>query len=300
MSNKTHTFSKTYFYLILTFVLWGSNYVVSKYVVGQLPAFTISFLRFFLSFLFLSLISKKPEKKLERNHLPYVFCIGFGGYFISVGAQLLGTKLAGASMASLLNSLNPVTIAIFGALLLHEALTARKILGILLAIFGVVVIFSNQITGAGPGGILLSLFAVLGWSFVSVLTRKVSKQYDPLYITRIAVGIAAICYLPLAGWEVFSGSYPVIEVLTQDMSCILSLLYMSILCTGVSYVLWNKSLSQLDASVCSAFYPIQPLVSTLFGILFLQEQVTWRFAAGALLIVAGVLISLSRKRENGR
>lgn len=36
--------------LILTFVLWGSLYVVSKYILGRLPTFTISFLRFSIAF----------------------------------------------------------------------------------------------------------------------------------------------------------------------------------------------------------------------------------------------------------
>lgn len=77
------------FYLFLAFTLWGSLYVVSKYVLGKLPTFTISFIRFLLAFLFLSLISFGSKEKLERRHLPYVLCIGFVGYFLSVSAQLL-------------------------------------------------------------------------------------------------------------------------------------------------------------------------------------------------------------------
>ena len=299
MKQKTHHLFKTstaqgYFFLLLTFTLWGSLYVVSKYTLGKVPPFTISFIRFILAFLFLFILAPKPSKRLAREHIPYILCIGFVGYFIAIGAQLLGTEYAGASMASLLNSMNPVTMTIFGAIILHEKLTFRKTLGILLAIFGVYVILGGNTIDAALPGILLSLFSVITWSFVSVLVRKVTSQYDALYITRLGFGIAAVCYLPVAVGELLITKTPVISVLTQNLSCLLALLYMALLCTGIAHLLWNKSLSILDVGVCSAFYPIQPMVSTLLGVLLLGEQVTWMFGLGALLIVAGVFISLRK------
>lgn len=299
MKQETHPLFKTssvqgYFFLLLTVTLWGSLYVVSKYTLGKLPTFTISFIRFILAFLFLFILAPKPSKKLAREHVPYILCIGFVGYFIAIGAQLLGTKYAGASMASLLNSMNPVTMTIFSAIILHEKLTFRKILGILLAVFGVYVILGGNTIDAALPGILLSLFSVITWSFVSVLVRKVTAQYDALYITRLGFGVAAVCYLPVAIGELIMTKTNVISVLSQNPSCLLALIYMALMCTGIAHLLWNKSLAILDVSVCSAFYPIQPMVSTLLGVLLLGEQVTWIFGLGALLIVAGVLISLSK------
>ena len=284
---------KAYIFLLLTFVLWGSLYVVSKYVLGKLPAFTIAFLRFLFAFAALSLFDRHPGKKLEKQHIPYILLIGFGGYFIAVGAQLLGTKYAGASTASLINSMNPVTMTLFGAIILHEQLTIRKILGIALSILGVFVILGGGINGTGTAGILFSLFSVLLWSLVSVLTRKVTQLYAPLHISRLAIGLAAVCYLPAALIESGVSHAPVLNTLAHDPSCTLSLLYMGIICTGVGYSLWNKSLSILDAGVCSSFYPVQPAVSTLLGILLLGETLTVHFLLGSALIVCGVLLGLS-------
>ena len=250
---------KAYIFLLLTFVLWGSLYVVSKYVLGKLPAFTIAFLRFLFAFAALSLFDRHPGKKLEKQHIPYILLIGFGGYFIAVGAQLLGTKYAGASTASLINSMNPVTMTLFGAIILHEQLTIRKILGIALSILGVFVVLGGGIRGTGTAGILFSLFSVLLWSLVSVLTRKVTQLYPPLHISRLAIGLAAVCYLPAALIESGVSHAPVL----------------------------------LDAGVCSSFYPVQPAVSTLLGILLLGETLTVHFLLGSALIVCGVLLGLS-------
>ena len=294
MSNAASSDQKrhAYAFLLITFVLWGSIYVVSKYTLGKLPPFTIAFFRFLLAFAALSAVDRHPSRRLEKRHISYIILIGFCGYFIAVGAQLLGIKYAGASMASLLNSMNPITMTIFGFLLLHEEMNARKIIGILLSILGVFVILGGGFQGTGMAGVFLSLFSVLLWSFISVMTRKITRQYDPLHISRLACGAAAICYLPAAIIEVQVGKVPVFHTLTHDASCILSLVYMGVVCTGVGYSLWNKSLSLLDASICSSFYPVQPAVSTLLGILLLGEVLTVNFLIGSVLVICGVLISL--------
>lgn len=281
---------KGYVFLIITFILWGSLYVVSKYVLGKMPTFTISFFRFVLAFLALSIITGKTEKKIEKQDYKYILLIGVAGYFIAVGAQLLGTKYAGASMASLINSMNPVTMTIFGAILLKEKLNMRKIAGIILAVVGVYAILGNG-AKTGATGIILSIFSVILWSVVSVFTRKITQKYDSLQVTRYGTGIATICYFPVCVLELLAG-----ETVRIDGSCIISLLYMGIICTGAAYFLWNKSLSTLEAGTCSAFYPIQPLVSTVFGIILLHEKVDTSFFIGAIFIVAGVFINLKGSR----
>lgn len=294
--NQMDTLSKKssratgYLCLLVTFTLWGSLYVVSKYVLGKMPTFTISFLRFTLAFLALTAFGKKDTVKIEKQDYKYILLIGAVGYFVAVGAQFLGTKYAGASMASLINSLNPVTMTLFGTLILHEAMTLRKVVGIVLALTGVYAIIGAGGADVSIPGVCLSLFSVLLWSFVSVMTRRLTKKYGSIKVTRYGAGIAAVCYLPVCLGEIAGG-----EPVQFDITCILSLLYMGVICTGVAYFLWNKSLSILEAGTCSAFYPVQPLVSTVLGVVLLHETVGLSFVMGAVLIVAGVLINLSSK-----
>lgn len=276
-----------YLSLVLTFTLWGSLFVVSKYVLGKLPTFTISFLRFTIAFIVLTLLPKRKGPRIKRKDYPYIGLIGVGGYFAAVGAQLLGTKYAGASVASLLNALNPVTMTVFAFFLLHEKLTWNKIAGILLALIGVYVILGGG-TDTNMTGILLSILAVILWSLISVLMRKVTKKYDSLQVTRYGIGIAAICYLPVSGVELALSSQ-----IQPDLACVLGLLYMGGICTGAAYYLWNRSLSILEAGTCSAFYPIQPLVSALLGMLVLNEKTGTAFWIGAGFIAVGIFVNLA-------
>ncbi|BCN29597.1 DMT family transporter [Anaeromicropila herbilytica] len=281
-----------YLYLLLVFGIWGSLYVVSKFVLGKIPTFTILFLRFLIASISLYFIlGKKKLKRVEKGDYKYIALVGIGGYFISVSAQLIGTKLSSASYASLVNSLNPVVIMIMASIILKEKLTLKKIGSIVLALIGVYLIIGGGGANGQIVGIVFSIFSVLTWSLVSVFMRKVTQKYDSLQITLYGLIIAALCNLPISISEMITSNS-----IHIDIESVIALLYMSIICTGVAYVLWNKSLSILEAGTCSAFYPVQPLVSILLGIVFLGETITTNIVIGAILIIAGVLLSLLKTK----
>lgn len=292
---------QNYIGLVIVFMLWGSLYVVSSVVLKYMPTFFVMFCRFVIAFVALSVIIKiqsrgwrdgvdKEGRKttVEKPARKYVLTMGIFGYAISVGLQLLGTKYAGSTMASLINSLNPVTISLMAIPILGEKLNAHKIVGIALAVFGVYVIL-----GVGGGhinvfGVVLSLLSVLSWSLVSVITRQGLSDYNPLVVTRNALGIGAVVEIAFALVEHAVTGQDIIF----NVPDVLGLLYLGIFCTGIAYILWNKALAELPASNCSALYPIQPLTSTAMGILFFGEVIRPPFVIGTIMIIAGVLIVL--------
>lgn len=291
----SHSSRNAYLYLLTVFILWGSLYVVSGFVMGKIPTFTVCFLRFVVAFAALTLMTRRRERiHIEKTDYKYLFLMGFLGYFLSVDLQFLGTKYAGSGMASLLNSLNPIVISILSVFILKEKMTFGKILGMLLSVTGVYLILGGG-GAVSRVGVIFSLMSVAGWSLMSVMTRKALQKYDSLQITRYGIMIAMFCNLPVCLCELHGKASTVI----LDLPCVAGLLYMGIFCTGVSYILWNKSLMLLEAGTCSAFYPVQPLVSTVLGILFFHEKMMLSFAVGASFIVVGILAGFLFKRISG-
>ena len=119
------------------------------------------------------------------------------------------------------------------------------------------------------------------------MVRRITQKYDPLQITAYGMLLAALCTLPLSAAEIAGG-----REVTIDLPAVASLLFMGLICTALAHVCWNRSLSMMEAGTCSLFYPVQPLVSALLGALLLGETLDLRFFGGALLIVAGVVLSL--------
>ena len=82
---------------------------------------------------------RKPDpngkpRRIKGGDWKYVIMFGLGGYVLSIGLQQYGTKLAGASLASLINCMNPIAICFFAVLLLHERMTMKKVVCIVSAV----------------------------------------------------------------------------------------------------------------------------------------------------------------------
>ena len=270
--------------LFAAFVLWGSQYVISKIALRTVPPVTLLALRYLVSVpaLFIVLRLRHALTPIKKGDWPILFAIGFTGYFASFCLQMLGINRLTGSVSSLLGAMNPIFIPILAALFLHERITPAKIACVALSMAGVVVIVGVDGT-VDASGALLMLASVFLWSTASIIIRRVSGRYDPMQIALIAI----LCALPL------TGGWSLIEL--QSVPCsftlesVLAVLYMGVLGTAVTHSLWNYSLRVMDASFCSMFYPMQPLVSSILGVLFLHEAVTPGFVIGALMICCGIV-----------
>lgn len=273
--------------LFAAFVLWGSQYVISKIALRTVPPVTLLALRYLVSVpaLFIVLRLRHALTPIKKGDWPILFAIGFTGYFASFCLQMLGINRLTGSVSSLLGAMNPIFIPILAAFFLHERITPAKIACVALSMAGVVVIVGVDGT-VDASGALLMLASVFLWSTASIIIRRVSGRYDPIQIALIAI----LCALP------FTGGWSLIELQSAPCSftleSVLAVLYMGVLGTAVTHSLWNYSLRVMDASFCSMFYPMQPLVSSILGVLFLHEAVTPGFVIGALMICCGIVAAV--------
>lgn len=282
------------FYLSLASVIWGGMYVVSKYALDTIPPFTLLFLRYLVAALALGfLCCMKKVEFVPRRQRNYVFQIGFVGYFLSIAAQFVGTKYSSAHMGSVITTLSPVFLSAFAIFLLKEKITGKQAVSITIAFAGVLVVVGIQGTqGDGrtlPGNLLL-VSAALFWGYYSVISRKISSLYSPLQITTWGIVIAAGLTFPCTFLE--RGLWSV-QSLAQ-IPIILSILYLGIISTAVAFFSWNKGLALLPSHQAGLFFFFQPVVGTLLGWLFLNEQLSITFFVGSFLIILGVYYNMQQ------
>lgn len=278
---------KTMIPLFGTFLCWGSLYVVSKIALGTIPPVTVLALRYLVAVpaLFLLLKIRGALKPLEKGDAKTIFLIGIVGYFASFCLQMLGINRLTGSVSSLLGAMNPIFIPILAALFLGEKLTPAKVLCVAVSMVGVVTIVGVNGT-VDPMGAVLMLTSVLLWSAASIIIRRFSGKYDPMQVAMLSMVFA----LP------FVGGWSIIEL--QTAPCVITLrsalavLFMGIVGTATAHSLWNYSLSKMDASFCSMFYPLQPLVSAVLGVIVLGEKITPSFVIGGLIICCGIVAAV--------
>ncbi len=75
-----------------------------------------------------------------------------------MGAQILGTKYAGPSVAALINAMNPVFITLLAVILLKEKLTFSKVFALLTTLAGAYIILGGAKNVGTVIGIAFSLF----------------------------------------------------------------------------------------------------------------------------------------------
>ncbi|MDP4239646.1 MAG: hypothetical protein Q8904_09295 [Bacteroidota bacterium] len=96
-----------------------------------------------------------------------------------------------------------------------------------------------------------------------------------------------------------AGAYEILREV-HEVGAIRGILYRGIVATAVPNLLWKKSLSIIEANICSLFYPIQLLVSVLLVINLLNEKANMNFGIEATLIVEGVMYALLSERKRAK
>ncbi len=276
-------------YLTLAASIWGGVYVVSKVVLEVLPALELVWIRYLIALVTLGIFgwSTGESWKIPRKTLPLVALIGIIGYFISIWAQFAGTHLSSAQMGSVITAATPAFMVVFARLLLKESITLKKAVSLGLATAGVLCIVGIDDLGESTrmGGFILGLAAVT-WALMSVLVKKIPEGTSVVVVTTYAIFVAMIAMTPLA----ISQMQPEHLQIIARPAILSGILYIGTISTAGAFYFWNKGLQLVDAGSGGLYFFFQPLVGTLFGWIFLGEQVGVPFWIGSALIFAGVLL----------
>ncbi|GEO79105.1 hypothetical protein FD29_GL000248 [Companilactobacillus mindensis DSM 14500] len=276
--------------LSLSACIWGGMFVVVKIIVGEVGPLQLVWLRYLVATVVLVLFSIVKKEKWQRNwcDLGLVVLVGIIGNAISIVAQETGTWLSSAQTGAVITSATPTFMVIFARIILKERLTKTKVLSVMMATVGVIMIVGIHLTGNNIlWGVLSLVLAALTWALMSVLIKLI-KSYSSLQITIMSTIVAIFCLTPF----VMVDSTALTHINFTEPKIILGLLYLGVISTAGAFVMWNKGLTLVKTSVSGLFFLLQPIVGTLLGWLLLNEGISFGFVIGTVLILSSVLISI--------
>ncbi len=279
-------------YLILTFFLWGSVYVAGKLGSAQIPPFLLSALRCVIATPILLLMARKHlGVRIEPEDRKYFLLVGFLGYYMTFDLVQLGVHLTGASTAALVNSFNPVAIMLLSACFLRERITPVKLLCLVLAMTGTVIVAGGAHGKGELLGILSTLLATVTWGIAAVCIRRLTAKYPAILVTAYGMVLSLIPHIP-------TGLANALRQPPQfDLRTLLTVLYLALIGTAFAQFTWAKALARFPAGTCSLFYPLQAVFSALLGAVILNEKFTAAFFLGLAFVAADVVLST---RETAR
>ncbi|MEP7289866.1 MAG: DMT family transporter [Chloroflexota bacterium] len=280
-------------YGISAAAIWGGMYVVSDVVLHVIPPFLLLSLRLSIGAAILgAILVMRGQLSIAPRDALKLLGVGIIGSGISLGAQFVGTHLATAINGVVVTSASPAFILLFAWLILREPLTPIRIGAVTLASIGVLAVLDLSkfdLSSSTFGGNLALAIAAVTWGLYSVLIRLVSKNYSTLTISFYALAGGLILSIPAAAVEL--KTQPVGEI---TVGVILGVLYLGVISSAVSIVLWNQAFALVEASIASLFFFAQPLVGVLLAMILLGQPLTPQLLIGAVLIIAGVLLSIVR------
>lgn len=278
--------------LLVIMTFFAANSVITRYLVllGQVSPFLLTVIRFvsgLATVLILPFVRPTifHHDKPNVSYLPgafflgaYAFSISYGYVFISVAA---GTFIFYTFVV--------LTMATYSVLVENERLTPRLVLGQLLGIAGVLVITFGKISSVTLLGVLLMAGTGVSWGLYSSYGKNFTVTFSYTYNSFLIFGTFAVISsiaLPLLGQPISTN----ISIPNLGLA-----LYMGMISTALSYVLWNATVKKIPASLGGLVQLVVPVLAPAMGIIFLGEQVTISLMIGGALVLVAVYLVGSKR-----
>jgi drug/metabolite transporter (DMT)-like permease len=228
--------------------------------------------------------------------------LGLGILHVPINQYLFlrGLKASVPSHGALLYALTPMGVLLFTSWLERRWPARGKLLGVLVALAGAVVVLKPWEQGDAAAkvrhGDFLLLLAVASWVFCTVATRSLSRRHDPRTVTAWTLILGALATMPIGGLALKQTDWAAVPG-----SAWLGLAWMVAITSVVMNLLWSQLLKHLhpvQVAVCMNAQPpaTAALQTTLAAIgpawlgATLAEPLGWPFWLGMALVLVGVVV----------
>ena len=279
--------------LLLLGALWGGSFLFMRETGAELGPFALIFLRCGLAVLvLLPLIIQRRAVKGCLQHWKHLSILGLTNTAIPFCLFAWATPQLGAGYTSIINACAPFFAALIGFVWLRETLGLSAIAGLIMGFAGVVVLAAGKIHGTGEDslyaiGAALCATGLYGWS--ANFTRRHLQDLPSLQIAVGSMFYATLALLPfaLAYWPTQPISY------TQWWQVAM----LAIGCTGIAYILFYSLVAEQGITTAMSVTYLVPVFGTLWGVLFVNEQISALTFAGGAMILAGIALNRSRRLQ---
>lgn len=267
--------------------VWGSNFVIIKLALANLPPLLFATLRFCFAFLPAAFFIRRP--KVPWHHLAaYGVLIGagqFGLLYIALQHDI------SPGLASLVIQTQVFFTIGLSMWFRRERVFLPQVLALALAATGLVIILINgghDATGLGLG---LTLLGAFSWGSANLVARAGGKVNMLGYVVWASVfSIPPLLTLSL----IFEG-WPAIQMGLQQAGPLtwLAVLHQSIGNTLFGYASWGWLLARHPAAVVSPFALLVPVFGMASSALLINEPLqVWKLLA-ASLVLCGLLLNVA-------
>lgn len=286
-------------YLVLLAVtlstfFWGSNFNAGASVVADASPYVVATERFVFAtiiiMIFMLLKDRTSIIALQKNWIAFIALglLGITGFNL---AFFIGLKTTSAINGSLIMATSPITTALLAAMIDKHKISLIQTVGMLISLFGVVIVVSNGsimnlISLNLSSGDLIIMLGNLAWATYTVGSRKYISNSTPLQTTTYTMLFGTIGILL---FTVYNNNL-LISLNNITIKNHLILVYMAVCGTVLAYLFWNFGIKEIGAANTAVFFNLVP-VFTMILALFTGSVPNLLQISGALIVICGVIFA---------
>ena len=300
LSPRTHPARLVWINLLLVYFFWGSTYAGIAVAGESAQPFTSMSLRFVIASAAMALILKFRKRSLAvtRRELGSAAFVGVALLAGGTGGVALGEQSVPSGVASLIICATPMWMILFRTLTGDRP----KALGLFGTAIGFAGMFVLVISGPNHGldgglsfgtGVLVLLCASFSWSIGSFISKRLTLPKDPFVLTMWEMVFGAIgCFvIGQAVGEPFN-----LSAITPASWA--AIVYLVLFGSLVAYSAYVWLLGHAPISLVATYAYVNPVVAVTIGVLLFGEELTAGMWLGAVIVLAGVALSVSAERPS--
>jgi len=292
--------------VLLAASIFATSGTIIKYLIQgyRLQPLTVAAVRMTLAALMLFAVLGVLDRKLlciQARDIPFFLLFGLICVALFQACWVYAVSLIDVGVATVLNYTSPAWAVLFAWPLLGERLNRRKGLALLLTGAGVALIvriFDAQFLSLNMAGLLWGLGSGLTYGLYGIFGRRALGRYSfwTVITYTFAAGALFLLVTQLVLSLVLSSVEGSVEASPSRMvsafaqpGAALWLVILALFPTVVGYALYTFGLRFMEATVAAILVTVEPVMATLWAIIFLGESLTWPQIVGGGLVIAGVI-----------
>ena len=278
------------FYVLLV-LIWSTGFIIGKFIVGLIDPNVYLTIRFTAVALLFFVLAKALKRSFPvRKDLPKHFLAGtlLNAFYLSLAYIALAQGLPAGIMA-LIGALQPLLVTCLALVLIKERTSLLGMIGMLIAISGLLLVISPSLTSDGSASFSPWL-ALLGGA--GVLSLALGSVYQKMSIADSDI-VSAMAVQNFAA-AVVSGAFALalgehLFVVSWQSFALVAWGVLVLSCGGVFLLVWL--LRKTPATRVSTLMLLVPPLAAIEGYLLFNESLSPLQIAGIIVTLSGVLLS---------
>lgn len=259
-------------------LIWGSTYLVTtEFLPPDVPLLSAAIRTLPVGLLMLLWLRQLPQSGWWGK----IFLLGFLNIGVFQALLFVAAYRLPGGVAATVGAIQPLVVVVLSWAVLNARISVVSWIAALAGFSGVAMLVLGPAARLDAIGVIAAAVGALAMACGTLLTKKWQPPVGAMVLTSWQLSVGGMFLLPLA---------LSVETLpaTISLTNILGYLWLGLIGTGLTYVLWLRGVMRMSASAVTGFSLLSPLSATVLGIVVLGQHLTLLQTLGMVLVLTGV------------